>query len=96
MPCRSPGQQLFHGILPIDEVEGNYAEVLGNFPRIHRSTFLEPKEFSRERTLPEWQTVLRRLVERFFASDEFARELYQIRDILDSVRRQSPAEADFY
>src|SRR5262249_12252429 len=66
---------------------------LGNFLEFTESLFWSAKELSGERTLREWQTVLRQLVERFFASDDFVRDLYQIRNVLDSLAEISDEPA---
>jgi exodeoxyribonuclease V gamma subunit len=79
------GDKLYHGILPIDDVEGSYAEVLGNFLDFTESIFWIARELTRPRSLAEWKLVLGQVVERFFATDEFVRELYPVREVLDSL-----------
>ncbi len=79
------GKELFKGILPIDDVEGSYAEVLGNFLDFTEALFWSAKELSSDRTLRDWQVILRQLMDRFLAADEFARELHEIREVLESL-----------
>ncbi|MBA3962343.1 MAG: exodeoxyribonuclease V subunit gamma [Chthoniobacterales bacterium] len=80
------GQNLFHGLLPIDEIEGGLAETLGNFIEFADALFRTATEMKPARSLTEWQTILRRIVERFFApSGEVERDLLQLRRVLDSL-----------
>ena len=82
----SGGRQLFHGILPIDEVEGGLAETLGDFIEFTDALFRTAVELKAARSLVQWQTILRQIVERFFAStDGIARELLPVRLALDSL-----------
>ncbi len=84
MPARA--ERLFHGLLPVDEIEGSLAEALGNFVEFADALFQTAAELKTARPLSEWQGILRRVLERFFAAgDEFARELLQIRRALDSL-----------
>lgn len=92
MPTR--GQSLFHGLLPIDDIEGSLAQTLGNFIEFTDALFRAAAEVRAARSLPEWQTVLRRLVERFFVhSGEVERELIQLRRVLDSLGELGRAAA---
>ncbi len=88
------GRQLFHDILPIDEVEGGLAEILGDFIEFTDVLFHTVAELKAPRSLGEWQTILRQIVERFFAStEEVARELLQVRHVLESLGTVSRAAA---
>ncbi|MBA3832041.1 MAG: exodeoxyribonuclease V subunit gamma [Chthoniobacterales bacterium] len=80
------GRQLFHGILPIDEVEGGLAEILGDFIEFTDVLFHTVAELKAPRSLCDWQAILRQIVERFFTStEEVARELLQVRHVLESL-----------
>ena len=80
------GKQLFHGILPIDEIEGDLAETLGSFVEFVTSLFQTATDLERARKLDEWQTTLRQIVERFFdPATEVERELLQVRRVLESL-----------
>lgn len=80
------GKRLFHGLLPVDEIEGSFAETLGNFIEFCDALFHCVTELKEPRPLTEWQPVLRRVAERFFApGDDVARELLLVRRALDSL-----------
>ena len=80
------GERLFHGLLPVDEIEGSFAETLGNFIEFSDALFHCAAELKEPRRLTEWQPVLRRVVERFFApGEDVARELLLVRHALDSL-----------
>jgi len=86
------GQQLFQGILPIDEIEGGLAETLGDFIEFVTSLFQTASDLEGAHTLEEWQTTLRQIVDRFFApAAEVERELLQVRRVLDSLGEISRA-----
>jgi exodeoxyribonuclease V gamma subunit len=80
------GEQLFEGILPYDEIEGDLAATLGNFVAFATALFETAAELERPRTLPGWQETLRDILQRFFASsDLFERELLQVRRAIDTL-----------
>jgi exodeoxyribonuclease V gamma subunit len=93
LPAR--GDRLFHGLLPIDEIEGNYAETLGNLVEFSDALFHAAAELKAPRSLVEWQPILRRIVERFFVpDDDSAHELLLIRHAIDSLGKVAQ-EANF-
>ena len=61
------GETLFHGILPLDRLEGGEAQVLGAFMDFAEALFSACRTLRPARTLEEWQTVLLQLVDDFFA-----------------------------
>jgi exodeoxyribonuclease V gamma subunit len=80
------GERLFQGILPIDDIEGSFAEVLGNFVEFTSALFATVDQVQATRSLGEWQTTLRQLLDRFFAaSNDVQRELLHVRRLLDSL-----------
>ena len=80
------GEQLFEGILAFDEVEGSFAETLGNFADFADALFAVATELRCPRSLFEWQETLRALAFRFFLADDGGEpELRQLRQVIDSL-----------
>jgi exodeoxyribonuclease V gamma subunit len=77
---RPANRQLFEGVLPVDEIEGSDAEILGNFVEFVERLFWRASEFSKPRPLSEWQRNLRETLDSFFEAEEAAqRELNRLR-----------------
>jgi exodeoxyribonuclease V gamma subunit len=80
------GRHLFHDILPVAEVEGGRAAVLGQFVDLCEKLFMEMAGLSLARTLPEWAETFRSFLVMFFAeTDETAEELTRVRAVLDAI-----------
>src|SRR5438552_3757065 len=77
---RPQNRELFDGILPFDEIEGSDTELLGNFVEFVERLFSRAGEFSKPRSLSEWQRDLRETLDVFFEAEEAAqRELNRLR-----------------
>ncbi len=62
-------EHLFEGKLPVDEVEGANAEVLGRFAHFIQTLFSSCERLTKPRTLTEWSAALQELLNTFFVSD---------------------------
>jgi exodeoxyribonuclease V gamma subunit len=82
-----PGRdELFRGILPYDRIEGDEAEVLGNFLGFMEKLYASSGELTQSRTLKYWSEFLLRLFETFFLPDaETEREAQVIRRVLNDL-----------
>lgn len=69
-------ERLFAGILPYDEVEGSLADILGRFLDFAEAA-LALNELPALQSVPQWASVLREILARFFEPDE-SREEEQI------------------
>ncbi len=83
---RSDGEELFEGILPYDDMEGNETQVLGRFLEFLRQLFSCLDDLEKVRTLVEWAAMLEALFARFVSeNEENQREIQllraQIRDL---------------
>src|SRR5205823_3595223 len=83
---RPEKRELFDGILPFDEIEGSSAELLGNFVEFLERLFSRAIEFSKPRSLSEWQRDLRETLDAFFAPEETAQmELNRLRNAIAAL-----------
>ncbi len=83
---RPEKRELFDGILPFDEIEGSSAELLGNFVEFLERLFSRAIEFSRPRSLSEWQLDLRETIDALFAGDDAAQpELNRLRSAISNL-----------
>ena len=64
------GDQLFEEILPYEDMEGAETLVLGKFVAFIDALFSVSQTLDAPRTLDQWASTLRELIERLFASDE--------------------------
>ena len=83
---RPEKRELFDGILPFDEIEGSSAELLGTFVEFLERLFLRAIEFSKPRSLSEWQRDLRETIDALFAADDAAQpELNRLRNAISNL-----------
>ena len=83
---RPEKRELFDGILPFDEIEGSSAELLGNFVEFLERLFSRAIEFSKPRSISEWQRDLRETIDALFAADETAQfELNRLRNAISNL-----------
>jgi exodeoxyribonuclease V gamma subunit len=83
---RPERRELFDGILPFDEIEGSSAELLGNFVEFLERLFSRAVEFSKPRSLSEWQRDLRGTIDALFAADDAAQpELNRLRNAISNL-----------
>src|SRR5205823_12481580 len=92
---RPERRELFEKILPFDEIEGSSAELLGDFIEFVERLFSRAAEFSKPRSLPEWQRDLRETLDAFFASEETAQtELTRLRNAIAALGEISAASGN--
>ncbi len=84
--------RLFHGrILPLDQVEGQQAEVLGRFLEFLDRLFHAVDQLQTPRGLEAWYTVLEELLETFFlADDQTYPQIEAVRQILEPLTWWQP------
>ena len=83
---RPEKRELFDGILPFDEIEGSSAELLGNLIEFLERLFSRAIEFSKPRSLSEWQRDLRETIDAFFAAGDAAQpELNRLRNAISNL-----------
>ena len=92
---RPDARELFQGILPFDEVEGADAELLGSLVEFMECLFARAIDFTRSRSLPDWQRDLLAFADEFLDPDEAAQlELNQLRAALVGLGRISSASGN--
>jgi exodeoxyribonuclease V gamma subunit len=80
------GEQLFHGILPFDEMEGAGAQTLGKFVEFVRSVVQLAASMADPRTLGEWRETIRNLLADFVETDdESAHELAAVAVLVEAL-----------
>ena len=86
-------QRMFADILPYDAVEGNEIHSFGKFLNFSEAVFRHADELNRPKTLQAWSTLLKRMLDDFFLSDEKTQvEIKSLRSIIDDLaRRQTDA-----
>lgn len=81
------GRELYAGILPYDEVEGDAAQALGGLQSFTEALFGLDARLRERRPLAEWTAALAEVLDQFFAPREREEnELQLIRDALDTLR----------
>ncbi|MFN7139939.1 MAG: exodeoxyribonuclease V subunit gamma, partial [Limisphaerales bacterium] len=79
-------EQVFEGALPVDEVEGANAEILGRFVLFLKILFSTCNNLKASRSLEEWAATLQKLLNAFFVSDVVSeRELRYIRTLCQTL-----------
>ena len=79
-------RQLWHGILPFDDVEGGNAQVLGRLVNFLECLIQLVRETEQARTLEDWRSWLTEQLELFFLpQDEEETQLQQVRSALDAL-----------
>jgi len=76
-------KNLFNGILPYDEIEGEQAEIFGRFLDFFES-LMRTKEILRLRRKPgEWATVLKNIVDEYFvAGEDYQQDIFILNKML--------------
>jgi exodeoxyribonuclease V gamma subunit len=86
------GGQLFNGILPFDEMEGDRSQTLGKLAEFVAATVGVSRTLAVPRTLSGWRDELNRLLSDFVGSDdEWAHELAVIAGVVDSLGNSGEA-----
>ncbi len=80
------GRQIYDDILPIPEIEGDRAEVLGRFVDFTEKLFDLIPALARPRPVSEWADALRELLVTFFdESDDAVDEISQLRKAFEQL-----------
>ncbi|MEA3209281.1 MAG: exodeoxyribonuclease gamma subunit [Chthoniobacter sp.] len=80
------GRILFDGILPVPEVEGAFAAILGRFVAFAETLFDLVPKLAAPRSLGDWERTLRQLLRAFFDDgDESADEVRGLREVFTSL-----------
>ena len=81
--------RLFSGVLPLDEMEGHTAEVLGRFFTLLQHLFTLAQKLGRPCNAMEWVTLLQSTLETFFAEDDrYSNERHFIREAIQNLGRR--------
>jgi exodeoxyribonuclease V gamma subunit len=88
-------KELVHGVLPFDDIEGQGAATLGKYVHFCESLFRALRDLVHPRTLKEWQTSLKKLLNSFVDDrDEFVGQTQMIVEVL-ARQAASAGLADF-
>ncbi len=83
---RGREEQLFKGILPYDDMEGNETLVMGKLAEFTQRLFSFAKGLALPRSLSGWAEKLRAVPDQFFQGDEHTeKEIQNLRDILSRL-----------
>jgi exodeoxyribonuclease V gamma subunit len=89
------GERMFKDVLPYDNVEGSAADALGRFAEYVQRLFAMVAELKASRSVGQWESVLLRVLDRFFEPPESqVQELLVIRSTLRDLAAQA-AEAGY-
>ena len=83
-----PGYQreMFAGILPYDDIEGEDVDILGKFIEFSESIFPTVNVLEQSKTLSRWKNALHAMLNQFFAADEEdEREIQTLRSLFDEL-----------
>ena len=81
-----PGDEMFGGTLPLDQVEGQEAAVLGRFVDFCESLFQVLVDLTTPRTLADWAATLTGVASRMLTSRDLAEHQHQrIREVLHGL-----------
>jgi exodeoxyribonuclease V gamma subunit len=87
-------QRMFNGILPYDEVEGGEVHSFGKFLDFIDTVFRYAGELNLPKQLKHWGTLLRRLLDDLFLSQEETEiEIQYLRNILDDLENRQAQSA---
>ena len=80
------GEELFEGILPYNDIEGNPSEVLGRLAAFLEQLFAGVEKLKTPRPLSEWSATFHSLLETLFeTSDEESQELQVLNDCFEKL-----------
>ncbi|MEN6331854.1 MAG: exodeoxyribonuclease V subunit gamma, partial [Smithella sp.] len=82
-------RELFDGIFPYGEIEGDKTEILGNFLNFW-SALMRTKDFlAGRKTLESWCEILKRVIADFFPDPGNYREhLYKLNEVINRITRE--------
>jgi exodeoxyribonuclease V gamma subunit len=86
-------RHLFLDILPYDAIEGENAQVLGQFLDFLDRLFAAVSQLKETHTLKQWHEILDDIVERFFEVESDDDWIFDHRHLLDAIHDLSKAEA---
>lgn len=79
------GDQLFHGILPFDALEGNDTLILGKLVAFIEKLFQCVQSILQPRTVTDWVHFLREILEDFLETDNENTKVQEIRTVLNDL-----------
>ncbi|MBU4100528.1 MAG: exodeoxyribonuclease V subunit gamma [Proteobacteria bacterium] len=86
-----PGHErnMFCGILPYDNIEGNEVKILGRFLEFLDRVFMSVKDLNQAKTLSGWHDALNSIIDRFLPrnDDDIEREIEFIRHVINDILR---------
>jgi len=81
------GENIFSGILPYDNIEGENVEILSRFLDFTEALFSCVEALNRERSLTDWGIYLNKIIDDFFSlNDDGEFEIQIIRDIFNGLQ----------
>lgn len=84
-----PGHErdMFCGILPYDNIEGNEVKILGRFLEFLDRVFMSVKDLNQAKTLSGWHDALNSIIDRFLPrnDDDIEREIEFIRHLINDI-----------
>lgn len=87
-------EALFQGILPLEEMDGTEALLLGNFTEFLDRLFRSMNSLDKKRSMKEWAGEVKRLLHDFFEeTEDTQRELQSIREAMDRLRTETEASS---
>ena len=82
--------ELFNGIAPVSQVEGNASEVLGKFWQMYGALALYSKRLAKPQCLADWQIIINQLLDCFFDDNQVDDSYLQsVRDSIDDLLKQN-------
>ncbi|MBU4185937.1 MAG: exodeoxyribonuclease V subunit gamma [Proteobacteria bacterium] len=83
-------RDMFCGILPYDNIEGNEVKILGRFLEFLDRAFKCVNDLNQPKTLSRWYDTLNSIIDRFFPQndDDIEYDIQVIRYILDDISRK--------
>ncbi|EIJ35979.1 exodeoxyribonuclease V subunit gamma [Thiothrix nivea] len=84
-----PGEDLFSGILPWNDIEGSQAEMLGRLQQMLEAVFDLANWGRQQQTVPEWNRRFRQLLETVVGEDAPLQTVWQGLDTLERTLAQA-------
>jgi exodeoxyribonuclease V gamma subunit len=82
-------RELFAGIFPYGEIEGEKTEILGNFLDFWTALMRTKELLTGHKTLDSWCENLKKVIDDFFpAEGNYRNELYKLHEVINLISRQ--------
>jgi len=80
--------QMFHGILPFDDMEGDRARILGNFLEYVSCLMAVIEDLKKPKTLEGWATTTGKIIDRMFSTDAASeKEVLRLKALVADLKR---------